>query len=108
MRENYIINRDNDYNRLKGQVHNLINSPKFNRFISLKKTALRNADNLVNKYPPAQGERKKSLESSFNRRQLYFMRQRRPEHNSPLKIRGEPQKENGKEKAKVIPILVEE
>jgi hypothetical protein len=43
LRENYIINRDNDYNRLTGEVHKLIHTPKFNRFISLKKHALQNA-----------------------------------------------------------------
>jgi hypothetical protein len=86
LRENYIINRDNDYNRLTGEMHKLIHTPKFNRFISLKKNTLQNAENLIEKLSP-RPERRKNLESSFSRKQIFLMKQKRAEHNSPLKPR---------------------
>jgi hypothetical protein len=110
LRENYIINREGDYNRLKGEMQNLINSPKFNRFISLKKTPLNNAENII-KYTHKEQPKRRPLEGAFNRRQLHCMRQRRPDHNSPLRVRpeakgGEILVEDEEENAMLIKQLV--
>lgn len=67
LRENYIINRDREYKQLAGEVHKLIHTPKFNRFISLKKHALQNTPHLIDKLSPRPDIRKR-LENGFNRR----------------------------------------
>jgi hypothetical protein len=60
LRENYIINRHRDYNRLTEEVHRLMLSPQFNRFIPLKKAQLLEM--------PQEQPRRKPLEKNFSRR----------------------------------------
>jgi hypothetical protein len=45
LRENYII-----AHKLKNEVQNLVGSPDFNRFISLKKTNLQPNEKLIARY----------------------------------------------------------
>jgi hypothetical protein len=110
LRQNYILSTEQDYNHLKDEVHSLINSPKFNRFISLKKNNIEATEKLLVKYKVHEANKRKPLESTFNRRQLYFMRQRRPDYNSPLKTRAEEVllKEIGNKKANCNEILVKD
>lgn len=87
LRQNYIISTKQDYDCLPKEIQHLISSPKFNRFISLKKNAFAPTEKFQGGLNVQETPRRKPLESAFNRRQLFFMRQRRPEHNSPLKLR---------------------
>ena len=70
-------------------MQELLSSPKFNRFISLAKCNLAGNEGLLEQYKMQEEKERRPLESNYNRRQLHFMRQRRPDHNSPLKTRAE-------------------
>lgn len=109
LRQNYIISTKQDYGHLPKEIQHLINSPKFNRFISLKKEAFASTEKLVGRLNVQETPKRKPLESTFNRRQLFFMRQRRPEYNSPIKVRAQegPRKDTQDQENKE-PISIEE
>lgn len=70
-------------------MQDLVVSPDFNRFISLKKTNIQPSEKLIARYRKQAQNERRPLERNFNRRQLYFMRQKRPQYSSPLKSKVE-------------------